>query len=144
MNFDPYDPLGPLLFSAQRWTPELRDQFIKTLDGRLTPPEYDILLARLRTAGISLTEDMDYREAATVIADKADPPTVLKHWRGVMPEATKLMLRWSDRNNDSNNEDVGAVRAWARNHGYTVKSRGRIPAAIYAAYREAIATGAPN
>lgn len=33
--------------------------------------------------------------------------------------------------------DVKAVRAWAKEHGYEVSSRGRLPAEVIAAYNEA-------
>jgi hypothetical protein len=40
--------------------------------------------------------------------------------------------------------DNAAIRAWARENGYTVSDRGRVPAIIVAAYREAQGTGAES
>lgn len=34
----------------------------------------------------------------------------------------------------SSSSDSGAIREWAREHGYTVSERGRIPAEVKAAY----------
>jgi hypothetical protein len=34
--------------------------------------------------------------------------------------------------------DTAAVRAWAKEHGYDIKERGRVPADILTKYREAI------
>lgn len=36
-----------------------------------------------------------------------------------------------------NDLDLGAVREWARKNGHTVNDRGRVPAAVLDAYREA-------
>jgi hypothetical protein len=40
--------------------------------------------------------------------------------------------------------DNAAIRAWARENGYTVSDRGRVPAIIVAAYREAQGAGAES
>jgi hypothetical protein len=40
--------------------------------------------------------------------------------------------------------DNAEIRAWARENGYTVSDRGRVPANIVAAYREAQGSGAES
>jgi hypothetical protein len=40
--------------------------------------------------------------------------------------------------------DNAEIRAWARENGYTVSDRGRVPATIVAAYREAPGSGAES
>lgn len=40
----------------------------------------------------------------------------------------------STRSSASRSSDSGAIREWAREHGYTVSERGRIPAEVKAAY----------
>jgi hypothetical protein len=37
----------------------------------------------------------------------------------------------------TNGHDLGAVRAWARENGYTVSDRGRVPAVVLEAYEAA-------
>jgi hypothetical protein len=37
----------------------------------------------------------------------------------------------------TSNPDAPAIREWARNHGYTIPERGRIPDALRAAYERA-------
>ena len=50
--------------------------------------------------------------------------------------AAKPARRGAGRHSNGSN-DVSAVRSWAREHGYALGDRGRIPAEILAAYEAA-------
>ncbi|WP_101848595.1 histone-like nucleoid-structuring protein Lsr2 [Zhihengliuella sp. ISTPL4] len=51
--------------------------------------------------------------------------------------ATSGGARSSSRKRPSRNPEVAAIRAWAKENGYTLSERGRVPAPILDAYRAA-------
>ena len=62
--------------------------------------------------------------------------TYVDHARKVSGSARKATAARPSRKPSAN--DTVAVRAWARENGYDIKDRGRVPADLVAKYRETV------
>ena len=56
---------------------------------------------------------------------------------GAAPGGGRSSSASSSRKRPSRNPEVAAIRAWAKENGYTLSERGRVPAPILEAYRAA-------
>ncbi|WP_119698773.1 histone-like nucleoid-structuring protein Lsr2 [Microbacterium halotolerans] len=100
-------------------------QLVDDLDGTVLEPgegESVIFAVDGRSYEIDLTEKHanDLRDALAPYISAGRRAT------GAAPKGP--------RRRGANSRDLGAVRAWAKENGYTVSDRGRVPATILEAY----------
>lgn len=100
-------------------------QLVDDLDGTVLEPgegESVIFAVDGKSYEIDLTEKHanDLRDALAPYISAG------RRAAGAAPKA--------QRRRGTNSRDLGAVRAWAKENGYTVSDRGRVPATILEAY----------
>lgn len=86
--------------------------------------------------GVTLTVASDGENAAESAADNGTgaQERPARSRRGSRTTASRSRRRGAA----ASTPDLAAVRAWARENGYTVSDRGRVPNSILAAYQESV------
>jgi len=103
-------------------------QLVDDLDGTvLEPGEGESVLFSLD----GKTYEIDLTEANAAKLRDALAPYISAGRRG---GATPAVAKAARRRATGSGRDLGAVRSWAKENGYTVSERGRVPLTILEAY----------